>query len=87
MPLRSAQRQVQLRKPLSTENSQTLWLVARVVREAIRQYGSVSEGRSFMFRPHPLLEGRQPIELTLESAAGAEVVFEILENAEAGVAV
>ena len=87
VPRRSAQRQAQLKKPLSAEKSQTLWLVARVLREAFRQYGSMSEARDFMFRPHPLLESRAPMDLTLEGAAGAAIVIETLENAEAGVAV
>ena len=80
-------RRKQAKKPLSRDDSERLWHIARVYREAMRQYRDETAAVAFLFRPHPLLEGRRPIDLVKESAAGAALVLKVLEGAEAGVAV
>lgn len=74
-------------KPLSTDDSETLWQVARVYVEALRQYHEAGAASAFLFRRHPLLGGQRPIDLARETTAGADLVLKLLAQAEAGVAV
>ena len=46
--------------------------------EATDVWGGEEEARAFLFRPHPLLEGRTPIDLVLGSDLGARLVEDIL---------
>jgi putative toxin-antitoxin system antitoxin component (TIGR02293 family) len=80
-------RKKQERKPLSKDDSEKLWQIARVYVEAMRHYRDDDDAVAFLFRPHPLIEGRRPIDLAKESAAGAALVVGLLAEAEAGVAV
>ena len=77
-------RAIEADKPLSTDASETLWQVARVFIEARRQYRDTEEALAFLFRPHPLLDGRRPFDLARETAAGADLVLRVLAQAEAG---
>jgi putative toxin-antitoxin system antitoxin component (TIGR02293 family) len=79
-------RKKQERKPLSKDDSEKLWQIARVYVEAMRHYRDEDDAVGFLFRSHPLLEGRRPIDLAKESAAGAALVLSLLAEAEAGVA-
>lgn len=58
--------------------------VASVSEQARRVWKSNGAVRQFMYRPHPLLEGRRPIDLVLESEDGAEQVRQVLGRLEAG---
>jgi|SRR5919205_3324324 putative toxin-antitoxin system antitoxin component (TIGR02293 family) len=40
--------------------------------------------REFLFRPHPMLDGRQPAEVALSTDMGADVVDQILGRLEFG---
>ena len=73
-------------KLLSTDASETLWQVARVYVETRRQYGDAEAALAFLFRAHPLLDGRRPFDLARETTAGSNLVLKILGQAEAGVA-
>lgn len=79
-------RKKQQRKPLSKDDSEKVWQIARVWVEAMRHYRNGDDAAAFLFRPHPLLEGRRPIDLTKESVAGTALVLNLLNEAEAGVA-
>lgn len=72
---------------LSPDKSGKLWQVARVFVEARRHYRCDEQARAFLLRAHPLLEGRRPLDLARETAAGADLVLKVLGEAEAGVAV
>jgi putative toxin-antitoxin system antitoxin component (TIGR02293 family) len=74
-------------KPLSTDDSETLWQVARVYVEALRHYHEPEAASAFLFRAHPLLGGQRPMDLARETTAGADLVLKVLAQAEAGVAV
>jgi putative toxin-antitoxin system antitoxin component (TIGR02293 family) len=74
-------------KPLSTDASETLWQVARVYVEARRQYRDAEAALAFMFRAHPLLDGRRPFDMARETTVGSDLVLKLLARAEAGVAV
>jgi putative toxin-antitoxin system antitoxin component (TIGR02293 family) len=80
-------RRVKDAQPLSRDDSERVWNVARVYIEANRLYRSDDDARAFMFRPHPLLDQRRPIDLASESAVGAELVLDALNAADAGVAI
>jgi putative toxin-antitoxin system antitoxin component (TIGR02293 family) len=74
-------------KPLSTDASETLWQVARVYVEARRQYRDADATLAFMFRNHPLLDGRRPFDMARDTTAGSDLVLKLLAQAEAGVAI
>jgi putative toxin-antitoxin system antitoxin component (TIGR02293 family) len=54
---------------------------------ALDVWGTEPPARRFMFEPHPLLEGRRPIDVVLESEFGRPVVENILGRLKYGAAV
>jgi putative toxin-antitoxin system antitoxin component (TIGR02293 family) len=73
---------------LSQAHSERLFAVSKVFAEALRLYGDDRiKASEFLRRPHALFDGRSPMDLALESTAGAEIVLRNLARAEAGVAV
>lgn len=87
VPPATYQRRKKDKGPLTKDASETLYGVARIYREALRQYGDFEAARAFLFRPHALLDNLAPIAVAKESSAGVEAVMAVLEGAEAGVAV
>jgi putative toxin-antitoxin system antitoxin component (TIGR02293 family) len=76
------------RKVLSRAMSERLYEVGRVVVVAEAAYRGDSEGaRRFLVRPHPLLDGRTPLDLAIASSAGADAVINLLHKADAGFAI
>lgn len=63
---------------LSSEESGRLARVAGLWAMAMDVWGGEEDARAFLFRPHPLLEGRTPIDLVLGSDLGARLVEDIL---------
>ena len=59
----------------------TIWAHALVV------WKSEESARAFLFRPHPMLEGRRPIDTALATELGADLVDQILGGLEHGSAV
>lgn len=57
------------------------WAFAREV------WGSDDEARDFLFRPHPLLDGRRPVDVVLASEFGRPLVEGILGGLKYGSAV
>ena len=75
-------------KPLSREMSERLYEIGRVVEAARHSYGGdESAAGAFLSRPHPMLDGRTPMDLARASSAGAEAVVNILRRADAGAVV
>jgi putative toxin-antitoxin system antitoxin component (TIGR02293 family) len=73
---------------LTKEMSERLFAVTRVLNAALRLWGGDDNAAAaFLNRPHALLEGRTPIDVTMESNAGADLVTRIIGEARAGVAV
>jgi putative toxin-antitoxin system antitoxin component (TIGR02293 family) len=88
VPEATLRRARQARKPLSREHSERLYDVARVLDAVGRAYhGDKARVDGFLNRPHPLLEGETPLDLAVSSSAGAEAVLNLIERADAGVAV
>lgn len=55
-----------------------VWALAREV------WGSDAEARGFLFRPHPMLEGRRPIDVVLANEFGRPLVEGILGGLQYG---
>ena len=58
--------------------------VARIWVFAKEVWGSGEEARSFLYRPHPLLDDRRPIDLVVDSEMGAELVRDVLGRLQVG---
>jgi len=72
-------------KPLSREMSERLYEVARVLDAVSRAYhGDEAKIRRFLTSPHPLLDGRTPMQTAQSSSSGTQAVIKLLHQAEAG---
>lgn len=75
------------RKPLSREQSERVYELGRVLDAAARVFaGDPGMVARFLRRPNPVLDGRPPLDVARSSSAGAQAVINLLEEAEAGVA-
>lgn len=63
---------------LSAAESADVARLARIWAFAKEVWGSQEEARGFMFRSHPLLEDRRPIDIALGSELGARLVENVL---------
>ena len=81
-----ARRNRQAGKRLSAEESGRLARLAAIWAMANDVWGGADEARSFLFRQHPLLEGRRPIEVVLGTELGARLVENILGGLKYGLA-
>ncbi len=72
------------RHRLSSEEGARLARVARVWGLALDVWGSEAEARDFLFRAHPMLEDRRPIDLAIGGEIGAELVLDILGRLKYG---
>jgi putative toxin-antitoxin system antitoxin component (TIGR02293 family) len=64
-------------------------LVARLARiwaVAVDVWQDDEAARAFLFRPHPLLDGRKPVDLVLGNELGAKLVEDILGRLKYGTA-
>jgi putative toxin-antitoxin system antitoxin component (TIGR02293 family) len=71
---------------LSPEEGERLARFARVWRVAIDVWQDEDAARAFLERPHPLLEGRKPIDLVLANEPGAKLTEDILGRLKYGTA-
>jgi putative toxin-antitoxin system antitoxin component (TIGR02293 family) len=69
---------------LSSEEGTRVARVARVWAFALDVWQSADEARGFLFRPHPMLEDRQPIDVVIQNEIGAEMVIGILAGLKYG---
>ena len=69
---------------LSREESARLARGAKILSLAEDVWGSLDEARAFLYRPHPMLEDRRPIDVTLDNEFGAELVEGILQRLRFG---
>lgn len=75
------------RKTLSRDHSERLYDFGRVVDALGRAYhGDRKAIVGFLNRPHPLLDGETPFDMTRSSSAGADAVLNLIRRAEAGFA-
>ena len=78
VPKASLARRKRGSSPLTADESNRLARLAAVWSVAETVWKSAAEARAFLFRPHPMLEARRPIDVVLESEIGAELVKSIL---------
>jgi putative toxin-antitoxin system antitoxin component (TIGR02293 family) len=72
---------------LSAEEGTRLARLAGVWAMAVEVWGNQEDARRFMFDAHPLLHGRRPVDVVLESEFGRPVVEGILGRLQYGSAV
>lgn len=88
IPKATYYRRKEQKKPLTKDQSEMIFALAKVFSEALRQYhGRRDLASFFLSRKHPLLGGRTPLDVARESTAGADLVLKLLAQAEAGVAI
>ena len=71
---------------LSAEESARLARLARIWSLAREVWGSDESTRAFLFRDHPMLEDRKPVDIVLQNELGGELVLEILGGLKYGTA-
>ena len=69
---------------LSTDEGTRLARLARVWSFALEVWESEDEARGFLFRPHPMIEDKRPIDVLIQSEFGAEMVIDILGGLKYG---
>ncbi|MER9248861.1 DUF2384 domain-containing protein [Mesorhizobium sp. M0590] len=69
---------------LSSDEGTRLARVARVWGLAVDVWRNEEEARDFLFRPHPMIEDKRPIDVVILSEFGAEMVVEILGGLKYG---
>jgi putative toxin-antitoxin system antitoxin component (TIGR02293 family) len=72
---------------LSVQASERTERVARLAALAEEVLGSAEAARQFLTAPHPLLDGRTPLEVGVSLGLGARRVEALLESIEHGLAV
>lgn len=60
--------------------------LARVWPFALEVWQSQDEVQDFLFRPHPLIEDKRPIDVIMQSESGADRVLDILGRLKQGTA-
>ena len=86
IPKASLARRKQGPKSLTPDQGSRLARVAGVWKLAESVWKDAGETRAFLFRPHPMLEGRKPIDVVLESELGADLVRSVLGRLAYGTA-
>lgn len=84
IPKQTLIRRRKKREPLSRNESERLARIARVWAMAKDVYKDEELARTFLSRPHQMLEGRVPLEVAIETEYGAGAVVEILGRLKYG---
>lgn len=69
---------------LSSDEGTRLARVARAWASALDVWQDEDEAREFLFRNHPMLADKRPIDLVIQSEFGAEMVAEVLGGLKYG---
>lgn len=69
---------------LSSDEGTRLARVARVWGLALDIWQTEDAARDFLFRSHPMLEDRRPIDVVIHNEIGAEMVLDILGSLKYG---
>lgn len=84
IPKQTLVRRRKKREPLNRTESERLARIARVWSMAKDVYKDEDLARTFLSRPHQMLEGRIPLEVATETEYGTEAVVEILGRLKYG---
>jgi len=71
-------------KILSPDEGILLARIARVWSLALDVWQNNEEARDFLFRSHPMIEDKRPIDVIIQSEFGAEMVVDILNSLKYG---
>jgi putative toxin-antitoxin system antitoxin component (TIGR02293 family) len=71
---------------LSSDEGTRLARLARVWGLALDVWQTEGDARDFLFRPHPMIEDRRPIDVVIQSEFGAEMVVDVLGRLKYGTA-
>jgi len=77
-------RRRQKRQPLSHQESQRLERVARIWTMVLDVYKHEDRARRFLTSPHPMLDGRTPLQVAVANDVGADAVEGILGRLKYG---
>src|SRR5215475_9790349 len=81
VPKPTLERRRRDKQPLSTEESDRLARVAKVFAFGLEVFRDEAKVRSFLDRPHPMLDDRAPLEIALATGPGADAVINLLGRA------
>lgn len=71
-------------KRLTSEEGDRLARLAKVFSFALDIYKEPKRARSFLGRPHPMLDGKVPLDVVLATSPGADLVINLLGRAAYG---
>ena len=71
-------------RKLSIEEGDRLARLAKAFSFAIEIYKGTEGAKAFMTAPHPMLDGRSPMDVALKTGAGADAVIQLLGRAAYG---
>ena len=69
---------------LTSEEGDRLARLAKVFSFALDIYKTPEKAREFLGRPHPMLDGRPPLDVALGTSPGADIVINLLGRAAYG---
>lgn len=69
---------------LTIEEGDRLARLAKVFSFALDIYGAPEKAREFLGRPHPMLDGKAPLDVALATGPGADLVINLLGRAAYG---
>ncbi|HEY1613986.1 MAG TPA: antitoxin Xre/MbcA/ParS toxin-binding domain-containing protein [Rhizomicrobium sp.] len=69
------------KKPLTTDESDRLARIAKVFAFGLDIFRDEAKVRSFLERPHPMLDNKPPLEVALATGPGADAVINVLGRA------
>jgi len=71
-------------KRLTSEEGDRLARLAKVFSFALDIYKEPDRARAFLGRPHPMLDGKVPLDVALATSPGADLVINLLGRAAYG---
>lgn len=69
---------------LSSDEGTRLARLAKVWSLALDVWKDEEEARNFLFRPHPMIEDKRPVDVVIQNEFGAEMVVDILGGLKYG---
>lgn len=81
VPKPTLERRRRDKQHLTTEESDRLARVAKVFAFGLEVFRDEAKVRSFLERPHPMLDDKAPLELALATSPGADAVINLIGRA------
>jgi putative toxin-antitoxin system antitoxin component (TIGR02293 family) len=81
VPKPTLERRRRDKQPLSLDESDRLARIAKVFAFGLEVFHDEAKVRSFLNRPHPMLDERPPLEIALATGPGADAVINLLGRA------